>query len=223
MAHIIDLSHTISHGLETYKGLPAVHVCDFLSREESKSLYEEGTSFQIDQINMCGNSGTYIDSPFHRYIGGDDLSDLALEKTVNLPATVIRAPSLGDWMAIGAEAFEGHMIKGMAVLIDTGWCKNFGSPIYQKNHPFLTEEAAIMLRDKGAKLVGIDSHNIDDIRAKTRPCHSVLLGAGIPIVEHMTNLSSLPDLGAYFFAAPIKFQGVGTFPTRAYALLNEPK
>jgi kynurenine formamidase len=219
--HLIDLSHTMADGLQTYKGLPPLHICDFLSRKESRQHYASGTEFQLDRIELVGNSGTYIDSPFHRFADGADLAALPLDATVALPAITIRAPHLGHWDAVGPHAFNRKALEGKAVLIETGWCKHFGTPAYFEHHPFLTEDAANLLRDAGAALVGIDSHNIDDTRANTRPVHTVLLGAGIPIVEHMTNLSALPDQGYRFFAAPLKFQGVGTFPTRAFAMVEE--
>jgi len=215
---IIDLSHTMRHGTKTYKGIPAPHVCDFLNREKSKEIYAEGTSFQMDTIELVGNSGTYMDSPFHRYKDGKDLSELALAATVDLPAITVRVTASGSWMAIDVEHFEGLDVKGKAVLIATGWDQHFDTETYQSNHPYLTEAAATYLRDSGAALVGIDSHNIDDIRGNTRPAHTVLLGAEIPIVEHMANVTALPDSGFRFFAAPVKFAGIGTFPTRAYAI-----
>ena len=217
---IIDLSQTISDGVKTYKGIPAIHVCDYLSRKESRKTYATGTEFQMDEIKLVGNSGTYIDSPFHRYADGKDLASLALSSTINLQAIVIRAPHLNEWSAVGVEAFEDKQLTGKAVLVDTGWSKHFGTEKYIAHHPFVTEEAAEYLLSQCVALVGIDSHNIDDIRQNTRPVHSILLGADIPIVEHLTNLSSLPDQGFSFFAAPIKFKGVGTFPTRAYAIID---
>jgi len=217
---IIDLSHTIHDGLTTYKGLPPVHVCDYLSRSDSKKHYIEGTEFQIDEVTLVGNSGTYIDSPFHRYSDGKDLSELTLESTTNLPAIVVRVPYSSNWQAITEESIKGRDFAGKAILFDTGWSKKFGSPSYQEKHPFLTESTALYLKENGAALVGIDSHNIDDIRANSRPVHSTLLGHAIPIVEHLTNLNTLPDQGFRFFAAPVKFKGVGTFPTRAYAIIG---
>ncbi|MCJ9430351.1 cyclase family protein [Kordiimonas marina] len=219
--HIIDLSQTMKDGLQTYKGLPEIHVCSHLSREDSRQHYEDGAEFQIDDIQLIGNSGTYIDSPFHRYKDGKDLAALSLAATVNLPGIVIRAPSASPWASVELSAVKGRDVKGKAVLIETGWCRYFGSSAYYEGHPFLSADAAQYLRDVGAALVGIDSHNIDDTRGRKRPVHTTLLGAEIPIVEHMTNLNALPDQGFRFFAAPIKFEGVGTFPTRAYALMDD--
>ncbi len=220
---IIDLSQTMHHGLETYKGLPAIHVCDYLSREHSKALYGDHETFQIDTVTLVGNSGTYIDSPFHRYENGRDLAELALSATTALPTVVIRAPYARPWHGIDEKSFSDREFAGKAVLFDTGWSRHFGRPDYFEGHPFLTASAADLLHKKGVTLVGIDSHNIDDTRTNTRPVHSILLGADIPIVEHMTNLSALPDLGARFFAAPLKFRGVGTFPTRAYAIIDQDR
>ena len=217
---IIDLTHPIGDGDHTYKGVPPIHVCNYLSREESRSLYNEDTEFQIEQVTIVGCSGTYIDSPFHRYSDGADLAQLELSNTVNIPGIVVRAPYVQNWSSIDVDAFMGKHIKGRAVLIDTGWCKHFGTDNYYEGHPFLTEDAAIYLQQQNVALVGIDSHNIDDTRGGSRPVHTQLLGHGIPIIEHMTNLSSLPDQGFSFFAAPLKLKGVGTFPTRAYALLD---
>ncbi len=207
-------------GLSTYKGLPAIHVCDYLSREESKKHYADKTSFQIDEITLIGNSGTYIDSPFHRYENGKDLAELTLASTTALPGIVIRVPYAGRWHAIDEKPFEDRDLKGKAVLFDTGWSRFFGTPDYFDYHPFLTGPAADLLHKKGVALVGINSHNIDDTRGNSRPVHTTLLGVEIPIVEHMCNLSALPDMGFRFFAAPVKFSGVGTFPTRAYAIIE---
>lgn len=217
MPQFVDLSHTIRDGLVTYRGLPPVHVCQFLSRADSRRHYAPGTEFQIDQLTLVGNSGTYIDSPFHRYADGEDLAALTLAKASHLSGLVIRTPACKPWQAIDASLFRDHRIKGMAVLFHTGWSRHFGTPAYMSEHPFLTEEAANILADAGVALVGIDSHNIDDIRGDARPVHSRLLGDGIPIVEHLTGLDRLPDAGFSFHAAPIKLEGVGTFPVRAYA------
>jgi len=217
---VIDLSHTMYDGLHTYKDLPPIHVCDFLSRKDSRNIYEDGTEFQIDKLSLTGNSGTYIDSPYHRFPNGMDLSELALATTVNLPGIVIRAPSSRDWMPIEPNLLYDKPLEGQAVLIETGWSKLFGTEQYFTNHPFLTAEAAKLLKQAKVTLVGIDSHNIDDTRKNSRPVHTELLGNGIPIVEHLNNLSSLPDQGFYFSAAPLKFKKVGTFPTRAYATIE---
>ncbi|MBN8551555.1 MAG: cyclase family protein [Caulobacterales bacterium] len=214
---LIDLSHVIEDGLVTYKGLPAPHVCDWLSREASRENYPPGTEFQIGQITMVGNTGTYLDTPFHRYADGEDLADVGLERLVDLPGVVVRAPTDG---AVEAEVFDGLDVAGKAVLVHTGWSRHWRAPAYYEGHPFLTAAAADRLSEGGARLVGIDSHNIDDTRAHTRPVHSRLLGDGILIVEHMCALDQLPDADFRFFAAPPKVKGFGTFPVRAFARVN---
>lgn len=211
----IDLSHTVFDGLITYKGLPAPIICDFLSREDSKSRYEEGTSFQIGRIDMVANTGTYIDCPFHRYEDGRDLSQIHLHEVVNLPAIVLHT----NVNAIDASYFNKIDVRGKAVLVHTGWSQHWNTELYFSDHPFLTKDAAILLRDRGAVLVGIDSHNIDDTTHNNRPVHTILLGAEILIVEHMTNLNALPDTEFLFSAVPPKVKGMGTFPVRAFATL----
>ena len=213
----IDLSHTIENGLVTYKGLPAPIICDYLSRDASRKFYEEGTEFQIGKIEMVTNTGTYLDCPFHRFENGKDMSELALENLADLPATVIRVP-FSESLAVTLEQVKNYEVRDRAVLIQTGWGDVFwNTENYYENHPYVTPEAAAYLRDCQVKLVGIDSHNIDDTRTKSRPVHTTLLGAGILIVEHLCNLYLLPDDGFTFSAVPPKFKGVGTFPVRAMA------
>jgi arylformamidase len=214
---LVELNHVIEGGMITYKGLPAPIICDFLSRPDSRANYDAGTEFQIGRINMVSNTGTYIDTPFHRYADGDDLAAMALERVTALPGVVIRAATDG---AIDIDRFTGVDVRGMAVLIHTGWDRHWRTDAYFEAHPFLTAAAAKMLRDAGAALVGIDSHNIDDTSTKARPTHTILLGAGIPIVEHMTGLEQLPDRGFQFHAAPPRIKGMGTFPVRAHASLD---
>ncbi|MFA3792523.1 cyclase family protein [Aliiglaciecola sp. SL4] len=221
MSKLIDLSHTVEDGLVTYKGLPAPIICDYLSREASKSHYDEGTSFQIGKIEMCSNTGTYIDSPFHRYADGDDLSELSLESVAHLDGVKITIPE--NILAIDESYFAQLDLTNKAVLIETNWSRHWNTDLYYENHPYLTEDAAIFLKESGVSLVGIDSHNIDDTRGGARPVHSTLLGADILIVEHMCNLQSLPDKGFYFYAVPVKIKGFGTFPVRAFAQLTEQK
>jgi kynurenine formamidase len=216
---LIDLSHTVYSGLVTYKGLPAPLICDFLSREASRANYEGGAEFQIGKIEMVTNTGTYIDCPFHRYADGKDLSQMAIECFVDLPATAVRIDP--NQLAITARDFERVDVRGKAVLVHTQWSRHWDTSAYFEHHPFLTAEAAAYLRDAQALLVGIDSHNIDDTRARnSRPVHSTLLRAEIPIVEHLCNLESVPDSGFTFSAVPPKFKGAGTFPVRAYARLD---
>lgn len=216
MNKLIDLSHIIEDGMVTYKGLPAPVICDYLSREKSRDFYEKGTEFQIGKIEMVTNTGTYVDCPFHRYPDGKDLSEVELKRFANLEAIVVDA-DYQNGTEIGLRFFENFPVTGKAVLVRTNWSKFWRTDTYFENHPFLTEEAAVFLRDKGAVLVGIDSHNIDDTRTKRRPVHSVLLKAEVLIVEHLCNLDLLPSEGFLFNAVPPKFKGAGTFPVRAYA------
>ena len=215
----IDLSHVIEDGLITYKGLPAPIICDFLSREQSRKHYAPGTEFQIGKIEMVANTGTYLDSPFHRYEHGKDLSELELTSLANLEGKVVRAKGDGR-SAIDKGALDEIDVLGKAVLIHTGWAAHWRTDQYFEGHPFLTKDAAQFLADEGAALVGIDSYNIDDTADLARPAHSILLGAGIPIVEHMCNLEQLPDNGFRFFAVPVKVKGMGTFPVRAFAIVE---
>jgi len=216
---LIDLSHTIENGLITYKGLPAPIICDYLSREDSRKRYAEGTEFQIGKIEMVANTGTYIDCPFHRFANGKDLSEVGLECFTDLDAIVITVP-FTETLEITEEHFKTKEIKNKAVLIHTGWDSNWNTERYYENHPYLTEGAAKYLMDNSVKLVGIDSHNIDSTIGKTRPVHTTLLGAEILIVEHLCNLYLLPKDGFTFSAIPPKFKGVGTFPVRAMAKLK---
>lgn len=215
---LVDVSHTVEHGMITYKGLPAPLICDFLSREQSRSHYAPGTEFQIGKIEMVANTGTYLDSPFHRYANGKDLSELPLQRLANLPGVVVAPESSSR--AIDRSAFKDHDVRGKAVLVRTGWDAHWRTDQYFEGHPFLTRDAAEYLVKAGAALVGIDSLNIDDTADLTRPAHTLLLAAEIPIVEHLQGVSRLPDSGFRFFAVPVKVKGLGTFPVRAFGLLE---
>jgi kynurenine formamidase len=219
VSKLIDLSHTIRHGLRTYKGLPAPLICDYLSREASRQSYEAGTEFHIARIDMVANTGTYLDCPFHRYADGKDLAALGLERFVGLPSVVVHV-SHRERLAVTTEDFAQVDVAGKAVLVHTGWAEHWDTPAYFEAHPFLTESAAQLLRDRGALLVGIDSHNIDDTQGRTRPVHSTLLRHEILIVEHMRGLEQLPAAGFTFSAVPPKIEGMGTFPVRAFAQLG---
>jgi len=220
MAHeLIDLSHTIEHGMITYKGLPAPIICDFLSREDSRKHYAAGTEFNIGKIEMVANTGTYVDSPFHRFADGIDLSELPLESLADLEGIVVRATEFGR--AIDVKAFSGLRVKGKAVLINTNWSRHWRTDQYFEGHPFLTKDAVEFLVEKGAVFVGIDTYNIDDTNDGTRPAHTTLLGNNIPICEHMCGLDLLPNSGFRFHAAPVKVKAFGTFPVRAYAVLEK--
>jgi arylformamidase len=210
---LIDLSHLIEHGMVTYGDLPGPHICDYWTRESSAADYDDGSSFQIGRIDMVANTGTYLDAPFHRYAEGADLAGLALDGLAALPGLVVRAEA----QAVDAAAFEPLDLAGKAVLVHSGWDRHWRTAAYSRGHPFLTEAAARLLVDRGARLVGIDSYNIDDTAARARPVHSLLLGAGILICEHMTNLGALPPSGFVFTAVPPKIAGMGTFPVRAFA------
>jgi len=216
MARLIELNHVIEAGMVTYKGVPGPIICDFLSRPESRALYAPGTEFQIGRIDMVANTGTYLDTPFHRFADGIDLAGMPLDAVTALPGLVVRASG----PAIDAEAFVGLELTGRAVLVQTGWDRHWRTDAYFSGHPFLTGEAAAFLRDAGVALVGIDSHNIDDTSGQARPVHTILLGAGIPICEHLTNLAVLPDDGFLFSAPPPRVRGMGTFPVRAHAILG---
>ncbi len=218
----IDLSHTVEHGVVTYKGLPAPIICDFLSREASRKFYAPGTEFQIGKIEMVANTGTYMDSPFHRYADGKDMSQLRLEQLVNLEAVKVSAVVQPGVLhqKIGVEFFKNLKgLSGKAVLVETGWSRHWKTDQYYEGHPYLTEDAAKFLVDASVMLVGIDSHNIDSTADGTRPVHSTLLRAEVLIVEHMTNLAPLAAEGFKFSAVPVKVKGFGTFPVRAYAEL----
>ena len=215
MTRLIDLSHTLEDGMVTYKGLPAPIICDFLSRADSRARYAPGTEFQIGKIEMVANTGTYLDSPFHRYADGKDLSELALESLANLRCIIVRVLQRTS-RAIDELPLNGD-IRGAAVLFHTGWDAHWRTDQYFEEHPYLTAALAERLVAAGVALVGIDSFNIDSTDDGERPVHSSLLGAGIPIVEHLTGLQAVPDQGARFYAVPVKVKGMGTFPVRAFA------
>ena len=214
----IDLSHVVEDGMPTYPGLPGPIVCDYLTRERSRTIYAPGTEFQIGVVTLCSNTGTYVDSPFHRYPDGIDLSELPLDRLADLDAVVVDAPEGAT--SIGADAFAGIEVAGRAVLVRTGWHRHWRTPAYVVGHPFLTGDAARHLVSAGALLVGIDSLNIDDTSGGERPVHSALLAAGVPICEHLADLAPLPSDGFRFSAVPVKMKGMGTFPVRAYATIG---
>jgi arylformamidase len=215
---LVDLSHEVEHGMITYKGLPAPIICDFLSREDSRKHYAEGTEFNIGKIEMVANTGTYVDSPFHRFADGIDLAELPLESLADLEGLLVRVQEFER--TISAEAFQGLEIQGKAVLIHTNWSRHWRTDQYFEGHPFLSREAAQYLADSGAAFVGIDTYNIDDTTDGTRPAHTILLGNRIPICEHMCGLEHLPNSGFRFHAAPVKVRAFGTFPVRAYAVMD---
>jgi kynurenine formamidase len=216
---IVDLSHVIEQGMVTFGDLPGPHICDYWTREASAANYDDGSSFQIGRIDMVANTGTYLDSPFHRFAGGKDLAELPLESLADLPGLVVRRP-FGEDLATDATHFADFDVRGRAVLVHTGWDRHWRTEAYKVDHPFLTAEAARWLAEQGAALVGIDSYNIDQTSIRSRPVHTLLLGADIPICEHMTGLEQLPDDEFRFHAVPPKVSGMGTFPVRAYAVID---
>ena len=216
MARLLDLSHTVTAGMLTYRGLPGPVIGDHLTREASRPLYAGGTTFQIGKIEMVANTGTYVDAPFHRWEDGADLSQLPLASLAGLDGVCVAAP-YARGLAVTEDLLEEKEIEGRAVLFFTGWSAFWGTPSYFHRSSHLTSQAASLLVSRGAAIVGIDAHNIDDTDDGTRPAHSILLGAGIPVVEHLCNLEALPASGFRFFAVPVKVQGMGTFPVRAFA------
>ena len=216
---LIDLSHIIEDGMTTFAGLPGPHICDYWTRAASAEKYDDGSSFQIGRIDMVANTGTYVDSPFHRYAEGKDLSKLPLESLADLAGMVVRQP-FEQGLAVNVAAFAGRDVRGKAVLVHTGWDRHWRTDPYFTGHPYLTAAAAEWLVKHGATFVGIDSHNIDDTSTRARPVHTGLLGADIPIGEHLTGLGQLPDHGFRFSAVPPKVMGMGTFPVRAWARIE---
>lgn len=216
---LVDLSHEIEHGMVTYRGLPAPVIGDWLSREASRAKYAPGTTFQIGKIAMVANTGTYIDAPFHREERGADIAAYPLEAVADLEGLVVRTGARPG-RAIDAADLRGLAVRRRAVLVHTGWDAHWRSDAYFSGHPFLTCNAADLLLAAGAALVGIDSLNIDDDTDGARPAHTLLLGAGIPIVEHLCNLGALPDTGFRFFAVPARVKGMGSFPVRAFARIG---
>ncbi len=217
---LVELSHEITAGMITYPGLPGPEITPHLTREESRRHYEGGTEFAIDRISMVGNTGTYLDSPYHRYPDGADLADLPLEAVADLPIVVVRLTDSAN-RGVGPDVLAPLNVADSAVLLYTGWDRNWATPAYGGPAPYLTEAAAHYLVESGARLVGIDSVNIDDTTGTTRPAHSILLAAGIPVLEHLTGLDRLPVTGARLFAAPPRIRSFGTFPVRAFAVVPE--
>jgi len=217
-SRLVDLSHAVEHGLRTYPGLPEPAISTYLSHDESRGRYAPGTEFHIGRIEMVANTGTYLDSPFHRYRDGADLSGLPLESLADLRGRVVDGPASGR--RVTASGLPDADLAGQAVLFRTGWSHHWGTPRYFEPHPFLDGEVAKRLVAARVALVGIDSLNIDDTQGGERPVHSALLRAGIPIVEHLTGLDALPTSGFRFFSVPVKVRGMGTFPVRAFARLD---
>jgi arylformamidase len=218
MGNVVDLSHSIEHGMTTYPGIPPPELGDHLTRKASRARYAPGTEFHIGRITMVGNTGTYLDTPFHRHVDGTDLASTPLSRMAALDAVVVDA--VGE-AAIDVERLRGARVAGRAALIRTGWSRDWGSEAYFSGHPHLTLAAAAWLVEQQAALVGIDSLNIDGTETGERPVHTSLLAAGIPIVEHLCRLDQLPAEGFTFHAAPPAVVGLGSFPVRAYAVLGD--
>ena len=217
---LVELSHVIRAGMITYPGLPGPEITPHLTREASRGHYSPGTEFAIGRIALVGNTGTYLDSPYHRYASGADLAAMPLERTADLPAVVVRVTGL-QRRGIDVGALAALEVRGAAVLLHTGDDARFGLPSYAEDAYFLTEAGAAWLAGHEPALVGIDAVNIDDTADERRPAHSLLLAAGIPVVEHLTGLGQLPPAGARFTAAPLRIEGFGTIPVRAFARLPE--
>jgi kynurenine formamidase len=215
----VDLSHEIVDGMTTHPGIPAPSITTFLTHEASTARYAPGTTFEIGRIDLVANTGTYLDTPAHRFPGGHDLADLTLERVVDLDGVLVDCRGATE-RAIEPETFGGVTVSGRAVLIATGWDERWGTPDYLSDNPFLTSAAAQWLVDSGAALVGIDSLNIDSLADPARPAHTAILGAGIPLVEHLTGLGALPPTGWRFFAVPPSIRGMATFPVRAFAIVG---
>ena len=215
---LVELSHRIEAGMTTYPGLPGPEITPHLTRDASRAAYDGKAEFAIDRITMVGNTGTYLDSPFHRYPDGVDLADLPLDAVADLAAVVVRTAGSGV-RAVDVGALAALDVAGTAVLLHTGGDQDWGTPAYAAEAPSLTAAGARWLVEHNAWLVGIDAVNIDDIADPARPAHTLLLAAGIPVVEHLTGLDQLPPTGARFTAAAPRVAGFGTFPVRAFATL----
>ncbi len=219
MRRIVDLSHEIVDGMTTHPGIPPPSISIFLTHERSAERYAPGTTFEIGRIDLVANTGTYLDTPAHRFRGGPDLAGLPLERVVDLEGVRVDCRAVPE-RGIGPEAFDGIDVRGRAVLVETGWASRWGTPDYLSDNPFLTAAAAGRLVDAGAALIGIDSLNVDSLADPARPAHTAILRAGIPLVEHLTGLDGLPDAGWRFFAVPPRIRGMATFPVRAFAIVD---
>ena len=218
---LIDVSHTVEDGMITYKGLPAPVITDHLSRVDSRGRYAEGTEFHIGKIEMVANTGTYLDSPFHRYPDGTDLAGLDLYSLANLDGLLVRC-NTQNTRELNENLLKGFDVRGKAVLFHTGWDAHWRTERYWSGeHPFVSEATANYLAKSGAALVGIDSYNLDNTETGDRPAHSILLGHNIPVLEHLCGLGNLPEGGFKFFAVPVKVRNFGTFPVRAFALVSK--
>jgi arylformamidase len=220
---LVDLTQPIDESIPMFPGLPGLELSTVLSREASRAHYAEGVEFLIQRYAITGNSGTYMDTPYHRYPHGLDLATLPLESTVGLPGVRIDAR---DAMTSGRRRIDesflnGTDVRGKAVLCWTGWDDRWPGDDYLEPNPFLCRELATNLIAGGAVLVGIDTWNIDDTEDMSRPAHSVLLSHGIPIVENLCGLGNLSMEGFQFSAAPLPVRRGTAIPVRAYAVIDE--
>ena len=216
MTRFVELSHPIVEGMETYRPLPTPRV--EVLNDYDASRYDGMSEFLIASLHLCGNTGTYVDSPRHRFRGAVDLAGLRLEQIADLPVVVADVTQIGR--AIGPDAVPAGDLHGKAVLFRTDFSRHWGTDSYFHGNPFLTAEASDKLATAGAAFVGIDSLNIDDVADMSRPAHTRLLRAGIPICEHMTNLAAIASGAGRLHAVPIAWVGGATFPVRAYLVLN---
>ena len=219
LPRFVEVSHPIEAGMETYRGLPVPEVEVILDYDESAAHYHGKAEFRIASLHLCGNTGTYVDSPIHRHRGGTDLAGLALDRLAHVPIALVDATGHGG-LAIGPDAFRGRDLRDRAVLVRTGWSRHWRTDRYFDPNPHLTADACDHLLQAGARFVGIDSLNIDDVGDLARPAHTLLLGAGVPVCEHMTNLDMVPAEGGRLHAVPIAWKGGATFPVRAYVLVE---
>jgi kynurenine formamidase len=214
----IDLSHPVEDGVITYPGLPAPRVNTFLSRDDTARALASGVSFHVGRIDMVTNTGTYLDAPFHYHADGVDIAELPLERLVDVPAICLRAYAQP---VVGVQHLgEPDRLWGKAVLVHTGWSRYWGTEQYRTGSPYLSAEAAHLLVEANIALLGVDALNVDNINDPARPVHHTLLGNGIPILEHLTNLDLVPDRNFRLTTLPAPVRRIGSFPVRAVAVLG---
>ena len=219
MRKFIELSLTLEDGMMAYPGLPRPKIGAFLDHEASRSRYNDQAEFYLGRVEMVCNLGTYLDSPFHRYPDGLDLSQIPLESVAGLSGIVLDGVvSLNRSVTVQADSSE---LDGKAVLIQTGWDKRWDTDLYWEPGPFLSEESIDLLIRSRVKLVGVDFWNADDTMDPSRPAHTRLLASDILIVEHLCNLSVLPRTDFKFYAVPLRIVRGASFPVRAFAEIEE--
>ena len=214
---IVDLSHPIRPDMQTYPGLDPPQLRTVISRSVSARRLDGGVAFEIEALTLVGNTGTYLDAPFHYHADRADIAELPLQRLVNVPIVMIRAVGL---IAVHAELFgDPSRLWGAAVLVHTGWSRHWGTPRYLEfDNPYITADAVDQLIAANPAVVGIDSLNIDNPNDPRRPAHTGLLAADIPIIEHLTNLNAVPDQNARLIALPAPIKGMASFPVRAVAV-----